>query len=215
MFGPTIGSNGYTGQGTAMFFANGGGINGNTITGATIYSDTWPIWCDTATSTATTNVWNTWVNCTIINTTGITITQPQIIQRPATPEELRALAAQRERYATHQATRDLAETKARILLFDNLTPRQQEDLKRIRAFFVEGSSGIRYRIRHGRAGNVDAIDREGKIMYTLCAHPVEDLPDQDTMLAQKLMLEHDDLDFVRRANRSLRYGPQQILEPLH
>lgn len=184
----------------------------------------WYIWNQLGTQTATitsNSVWTQWATYPIIGTSsGITTTGSTFI-RPAaaTPQELQALAARRaeneRRYEAHCSARDQADAKARLLLLDHLTPKQRQDFEATRAFFVQGPSGIRYRIRHGRAGNIDAINPEGRIIHRLCAHPVDDVPHFDTMLAQKLMLEHDDLGFTQMANRHHCSGSEQVLEPLH
>lgn len=62
-------------------------------------------------------------------------------------------------------------------------------------------AGKWYRIHRGRSGNVALLERkDGREVERYCAHPVASLPDEDTMLAQKLMLQHDRARFLELAN---------------
>jgi hypothetical protein len=65
-------------------------------------------------------------------------------------------------------------------------------------------------------GNVDVVGRDGKPTHRLCAHPNAGVPDFDTMLAQKLMLEHDDSAFFNVANKHpLLRADMPLLPALH
>lgn len=46
------------------------------------------------------------------------------------------------------------------------------------------------------------LGADRKVQKTYCAHPNDQCPDADTMLAQKLMLENDETSFLRIANPS-------------
>lgn len=97
----------------------------------------------------------------------------------------------------------VATERANELLHAHLTDAQRSDLARDGFFFVDSLRGNKYRIRRGRVGNVDAMHQCGeKVSHRLCAHPQLYVPDGDTMLAQKLMLEHNEDEFLRLANRS-------------
>lgn len=54
----------------------------------------------------------------------------------------------------------------------------------------------------GRHGNVDQVDDSGRRIKRLCVHPVEGVPDADTMLAQKLFLEGSEEELLRVANHN-------------
>jgi hypothetical protein len=113
-------------------------------------------------------------------------------------EEQRRIA-QKKRNEERAAARKRAEE----LLITHLTDAQRSDLKRDGFFFVESQLGKRYRIRKGREGNVDRYcDKGEKIVGKLCIHPQAYVPDFDTMLAQKLMLEHNEQEFLRVANET-------------
>lgn len=113
----------------------------------------------------------------------------------ARDNEQRRIAAEKRRQE-----RKAAEARAEELLHTSLTDAQRSDLKRDGFFFVDSKrEGRRYRIRKGRMGNVDVMER-GRVLHRLCAHPNVQCPDDDTRLAQKLMLEHMEDRFIGLAN---------------
>lgn len=107
--------------------------------------------------------------------------------------------------ATERAeVRRVAILKADKLLESVLSSVQRDQLKKLGGFVLRGQSGQLYRIRMGRSANVDVLDAQGNVVDRLCAHPAMNVPDQDTMVAQKVMLECDEAVFLRMANR---HGP--------
>lgn len=95
--------------------------------------------------------------------------------------------------------------RAALLLKENLTREQLKEFEKDMRFTVRSQDGQRlYRINRGRVQNIEEVDDRGNRMSILCAHPVDEVPDFDTMLAQKLMLEHDEQAFLRLANRRTR-----------
>lgn len=97
---------------------------------------------------------------------------------------------------------DEADKRAEALLLANLTPEQAAQYRRDRRFDV--AVGLRlYRISWGWAGNVHLINSSGDLMAKFCIHPTEAVPFADNMLAQKLMLEADEAQFWRVANRTV------------
>jgi hypothetical protein len=75
------------------------------------------------------------------------------------------------------------------------------------SFVVEGSAGGRYQLRVGRSGNVQR-EHDGKVTR-FCIHPVEAVPDADTVLAQVLLLWTDEPAFLSIANQwSYEIGTQ-------
>lgn len=182
-------------------------------TGSTTSStgDTWHTWTNNAVTASTNTVWETWttVNHEVVRIEASNTDMRRLHRaQPLSPAqrrqqqidrewnayqaELRAQEAKRERAA--------ASARARELLFDNLTDQQRSDLKRDGFFFVPSKkAGRKYRLRKGRAGNVDVIQNE-RILHRLCAHPQLYVPDDDTRLAQKLMIEHQEDEFLRLAN---------------
>lgn len=142
-------------------------------------------------------VWGRW-NTQLVDMRNATAEQVAQAQRQAT--------AYRERQVLVQAERSLAEKRAEKLLQETLSAAQREELIAKGYFTLEtiASSGERriYRIRRGRSRNVDQVDATGRRIKTLCAHPVAMVPDADTMIAQKLMLESQEDEFLRIAYAS-------------
>lgn len=86
------------------------------------------------------------------------------------------------------------------LLLECLTPAQRAEFHRMRAFTVQGESGRRYRITYGTTANIEVLAQAGWVEHRLCAGP-EGLPAPAVMLAQKLMLESREEEFLRIAAR--------------
>jgi hypothetical protein len=156
-------------------------------------------------------IWNSWndafemalaVRPTLNGLERARADRARALQTPQTPEE-------RARYQEQQAKiyleRNAAEERAEKLLRENLSAKQREELSSQGFFtlqtFTDGERRI-YRIRRGRSRNVEQVTESGQRIKTLCAHPIEMVPDADTMLAQKLMLEAAETDFLRIANHS-------------
>lgn len=116
----------------------------------------------------------------------------------AARQRLEAVEYER-RTAVRTEVRRVAILKADRLLESILTSVQRDQLRKTGSFVVRGQSGQLYRIREGRSANVDVVDAAGRVTERLCAHPILDVPDGDTMAAQKLMLECDEGAFLRMA----------------
>jgi hypothetical protein len=151
-------------------------------------------------STISTQVWTAWNEAIVSDL------------RNASPEQVRASQERQQQHQEHQARvqaeRSLAEKRAEKLLQEQLTEAQRAELSSngfftLRTFAKSGEERI-YRIRRGRSRNVEQVDASGRRVKTLCAHPAALVPDADTMLAQKLMLEGPDSqeEFLRIANHS-------------
>ena len=95
--------------------------------------------------------------------------------------------------------REAANARAETLLRSSLTPEQLRELDRRNHFHVTVGER-RFRICRGRSHNVKEVDAGCHIHRTLCAHPIPNLPDADTMLGQKLLLETHPDEFFRLAN---------------
>ena len=117
-------------------------------------------------------------------------------ERAAETERLRAAA---EAARVRQEEARLAVEKAEALLRAHLDDEQQATLDREQAFLVSVKSGRKYKVKRGQRGNVREMDDQGQEVRSFCIHP-DDVPDQDAMLAQKLLLEHDEPAFRRIAN---------------
>ncbi len=181
----------------------------NTVlyTPTTLTDTVWTVWVDTGTSTTISNqVWQGWQNVTNI-TVGTApyvypaprqLTAEELAAQQAVAEEARARWA--EESARRQAVEAEARRRARILLEENLSADQRAQLHDNDWFEVVTPKGT-YRIHNGRSGNVTRF-RDGRATDRYCIHPTELVPNEDTMLAQKLLLDHDEDAFLRIANRS-------------
>ena len=120
-------------------------------------------------------------------------------------EEQRRVAEEGQREAEQRAAlRKAAQERAKLLLVANLKEDQRRDLDTKRHFIVHSKSGERrYRIRQGRTGNVDLLNAAGAVVAKFCIHPAVLCPDEDTMLAQKLMIETDEDGFLLTANKTV------------
>jgi len=100
-----------------------------------------------------------------------------------------------------------AQKRARRLLHGNLTPQQRRELKRKGYFHVWGSKGNVYRIASLFPFNVRLVGcaKRSRIYFCLEAEDPE-VPVEDVMLAQKLLLESDEGEFLRTAN--MAYMPK-------
>lgn len=85
--------------------------------------------------------------------------------------------------------------RADELLRSVLTAQQQSDLQTHGWFEVMGNLGHHYRIKQGATRNVLQLGDDGQVIRSLCAGP-ESVPVGDVMLAQKLLLETDELAFA-------------------
>lgn len=183
----------------------------------------WPLWCQgTTTATTMSNIitgsaaWTIWCDEAEAH---ITRRPQRYVPPPPTAEQVEtqrlARAAETERYMEAQRLRVAAEARAETLLIENLSLAQRLQYAETKAFVVEGRGGRRFRIRNGRSGNVDVVGRDGRVLHRLCAHPRELVPNCDTMLAQKLMLEDDEATFLRVANQHTAFDAAPVLEALH
>jgi len=170
----------------------------------------WTDWVyETTTSLTNQTIWTTWTNAG--TATCYTNTNPSWISAPTpsrdrTPEEIEAArVAGEERAAarTRKLEADVARaTKARELLVSCLDAEQAAEFAQQRQFHVTASSGRRYCIKHGRAGNVSSRGADNRLT-SYCIHDLVGLPAEDTMLAQKLMIELEEDAFLLKANASL------------
>jgi hypothetical protein len=95
-----------------------------------------------------------------------------------------------------------ANERAKSLLLELLDAKQRQELETHRYFHVQTADGERtYRIDYGHSGNVKLIE-QGRPVASFCIHSYEDMPDYDEMALQKLMLESDEQEFLRIANRA-------------
>lgn len=161
-----------------------------TTTSAT--TSTWAIWnTSNMITTRSSSVWVVWMNecqnyTASYNADQEREVQEQLAQRLRIMEEARAQLEEAER-------------TAKELLEACLNEPQRLELKRHGTITVRGLHH-RFRIRKGRVANVDVVGKDGRLVHKLCCHPVGEVPDYDVMLAQKLMLEVCEDEFVKKAN---------------
>ena len=190
-----------------------------TTTSCTTTDIVWGKWCQIDTTTmysATTdtiwvkwnyNYWPSWepAEVKILNNAGI------IAPKQRTPEELaeRARVAREaeevylKRAAEQNRIAREAEERAEALLKEHLDQEQLAEFAAKQYFTMATRDGKRwYRISKG--AKVQQLDKpDGQVvLHRFCIHPVEHVPACDTMLVQKLLLEHDEEFFVKTANRT-------------
>lgn len=93
---------------------------------------------------------------------------------------------------------DKPRKRARRLLMSHLTDYQRRMYRKHRYFHVVSEKGKKYRIKHGDTQNVYLLEK-GKEAKRFCIHP-SNVPVEDAMLAQLLMLETDEHAFLKIAN---------------
>lgn len=126
-------------------------------------------------------IWTNWNNA--ITSAGTQGRIHYVPTREPTPAEIQAAGEQTK-----------ARERAQKLLNSCLSNQQRDQLKdkgyfELDVFSPEGEPR-RYRIERKWSGSVHRVNRStGKIEKTLCIHPRITTPVEDSMLAQKLMLE--------------------------
>jgi hypothetical protein len=165
-------------------------------------------------------MWSDWF---VHGTTAVQLPHPIPVE--STPEQRRQVRCQelvrRNRARARGLRLKLAARRAEALLLDNLDERQRQDWAATRAFHVETRKGSRrWLIRKGRQHNVYLLrdgDREAAqgrhrtvkvgdvdvpFLNELCIYVKDEVPHEDTVLAQKLLLEADEEQFAQVANWS-------------
>jgi len=176
------------------------------------------LWTAGTTSAATITTNETTINADLLAWSGWNrLYAPTILVRSAPPKPLPETAEQRQarelKYATHQRVAVEAErqrkekeveakAKAEKLLVEHLSAARRDQLIKLGYFDVEVAGKV-YRIKRGYAGNVELLDAaKQKGVERLCIHPTEHVPDADAMLGQKLLLEANEDEFRRIANKT-------------
>jgi hypothetical protein len=103
-----------------------------------------------------------------------------------------------------------AQDRGLRLLTENLTPAQRGQYENGQYFDVSGgTSGNRYRIRHGRSMNIDQLDKWGQRVCGWCFVPQGRLVTGDVMLAQKVALELFEPEALHVAHKILPLSTDQ------
>lgn len=206
----------------------------SSTTSGSISSCLWVDWVKQATSTSMTysysgtannlahSIWNGWVRQPADGY--ITRAYPYAPPAPETAEQRQARLAREEaaaqerarrqaelaeRHRQAEAKRALAERRAKKLLIESLSPEQRDELLHHGYFTVRLPNGHAYRITKAYSHNVIPLRPDGQpSLVTLCAHPESSIPVYDSMLAQKLMLEAAEHNFLAIANRGGTSNPR-------
>lgn len=94
-----------------------------------------------------------------------------------------------------------ATERARALLKSVLTLDQWREYEQHGTITISSQSGVRYRLdKRSRVRNITRLGPGGNKVELLCCHPLEDLPIEDVLLAQKLHLECAEESFRKTAN---------------
>lgn len=110
-------------------------------------------------------------------------------------------AEQRVKIAQEKEELKQAGARALTLLLSQLDPSQQATYQEHGYFDLTSEEGHLYRLYKGISGNVKRLDGITLNEVTsYCAHPVGLMPANDVVLAQKLMLECNEHEFLRVAN---------------
>jgi hypothetical protein len=111
--------------------------------------------------------------------------------------------------------RKIASRKAELLLKEYLSVVQRKQWEKDRSFTVITADGTReYLIQYGMAGNVKLVRCDGELPLSkhnfpirvgskFCAHvyhPDGPVPNEDNVLAQKLLIEANEEQFLAMAN---------------
>lgn len=121
-------------------------------------------------------------------------------QRLEQERQDRELEEERRRIEEKRIAREAAQQKAQKLLTDNLDKEQRKSFEKRGSFRVKSKSGKHYEITKSLNYNVISLDAFKRKKNQHCALLKGDVPHYDTMLAQKLMLEHKEEEFLKIAN---------------
>jgi hypothetical protein len=178
----------------------------NTTTGTNIGNE-WTQWIQqpdgTGIEVTVKLTWDAWVGTTYPSTIEETDEQREArLQREeeARQERERREAERKEQLRKQEEERALAQAKATELLREVLTEKQLAEYEKSKQFTVIAASKKRYVIRE--SGAPLEVDKEGKTLASYCIHPSTWFPKQDIMLGHKLMLEDDEENWLRIANRT-------------
>ncbi len=118
--------------------------------------------------------------------------------------ELQQREERQRRELERQKKRELARGKAKTILLEHLDGSQREEYEKHQRFTVISRDGKRvYQIKQGYQHNVFLLNPEGKPIREYCGHlrGGYEIPHEDHMLAQKLMLESGaEEEFLKVAN---------------
>ena len=150
----------------------------------------WTNWAEAGTGTASTTInycWSAWTTSGTSNgnlnvLSGINFDVSEIEKREKARKE--------------------AEVKAESLLEACLTPEQLKTMKAMASFIVLSESGKQYKVIRKPNYGVQELDSAGAPVSEFCLIARDpDTPLADQLLVQKLMLEANEQEFLRMANK--------------
>lgn len=194
IYGTTAGTRGITYQNCNPIWNswNQGYVTGMTTNTVTYNATVWGNWNQLAQ--------NQYVYGQVVTYPVDTRTEEQILADiAAAKERTRAFQEQQKREADERIA---AVAKARATLKSVLSKAQQEQLDKHNSFELQVNERI-YRVQPGR--RVQRLDpATKKVLSEFCIHPtnVYELPNDDTALSQKLLLEANEPEFLRLANET-------------
>jgi hypothetical protein len=164
---------------------------------------------DTDTGTAATTVNSVWVNWnnqwTQLGTLqNVQVVNVQVVNVPTVVPQHSAEQLEKMRKQAEEVEKKRLEAKerARKLLLATLTEKQREQFEKEHAFELMVNDRL-YRVSPGK--RVERLDpKTKKVQSMFCIHPEMNytLPAEDTALSQKLLLEADEVAFLRLANET-------------
>lgn len=185
-------------------------------TNATVTSSGTGIWTSwnsgsVASTTDPRIIWNNWTASNTTTNDGTSyLGNNRTPTRVLTKEQVHALTEEQERQrlqhireeAERRVAREEAEQKAEALLLMHLDRKQRKSYQKDHFFEVLSQSGKHYRVNFFRNRNVLEMDDAKRKVASYCIVPRENIPLADQLLIQKLMLQYQENDFLRIANRS-------------
>lgn len=183
----------------------------------------WPYFKEVVTTTtaSTSVIWTNWCDCEALDTStiwtgwarerihiidsyavGNTIRQPTEVE---VQQNLRDREIYNQQRLQVEGEKAAARDRAMVLLQGHLDDIQRHDLAN-KGFFdldviSQDGSRKKYRINRKWSQNIQQIDPNGRVLETLCIHPRMQVPVEDSMLTQKLMLESGlEQELLRIAN---------------
>lgn len=191
-----------------------------TLTNSSITTDNvWRVWSDQCYQLTQQATWCSWTSTSVLTNSTTVFSQSAFdcdvwrvwaaAPRPPESTEARLLRREQDRISQlrfDESQRKIAEearlsrARAEKLLVRQLSPAQKDTLSRLNYFDLD-VGGKTYRIKRGTHGNVREIVN-GIETASFCIQP-PGLPTEDVMLAQKLLLEANEPEFLRIANRTV------------
>jgi hypothetical protein len=185
-------------------------------------SSIWPYWHNniitsgtttftSCTTSSTGNIYNDVANWPTWQSQIIELTEEQAAQFQAEVDRInreRELRIQedRERARIQQEAQEEINKKAKEILLDHLTSKQRETIEKFGWFIIKGGkSNKEYWVdtKGGISGNIKELDEKGIVIARYCCHLPHSYPTHDHHLTQILMLEWDEDEFLKKANKTV------------